>query len=64
MDSVSPFSDFLDKNIKAVYQDGGQFKIARGVLGGINSGFLRINGRLGTIIINERNIQKLSEAKS
>ncbi|MFH1316013.1 MAG: hypothetical protein ABII01_00685 [Candidatus Woesearchaeota archaeon] len=61
MDSI--FKEFMGKEIKAPYRDGTQFKIARGVLESINNGFLKISGRLGTVIINEKNIEKMSLAK-
>ena len=59
----SPFEDFIGKEVKAPYKDGTQFKIARGVLDSINNGFIKISGRLGTIIINEKNIEKMSLLK-
>jgi hypothetical protein len=46
--------------VKAPYRDGTQFKIARGTLEGFENGFVKITGRLGTIIINEKNIEKMS----
>lgn len=58
---ASVFDDFLGKAIKASYRDGTQFKIARGQLESIENSFLKITGRLGTIIINEKNIEKMSE---
>jgi len=57
------FSDFLGKEVKAPYKDGTQFKIARGVLEDITGGFVKIKGRLGTIIINEKNVEKMSLMK-
>ncbi len=59
--STSVFNDFLGKAVKASYRDGTQFKIARGTLDSINNNFLKITGRLGTIIINEKNIEKMGE---
>ena len=56
----SLFEEFVGKEVKAPYKDGTQFKIARGVLDSINNGFIKISGRLGTIIINEKNIEKMS----
>ena len=56
----SMFKEFLGQEVKAPYRDGTQFKIARGVLQDINNGFVKIKGRLGTIIINEKNIEKMS----
>ena len=56
----SVFEDFLEKDIKASYKDGTQFKIARGNLVTLAKGFVKIKGKLGTIIINEHNIEKMS----
>lgn len=46
--------------VKAPYKDGTQFKIARGKLESAENGFVKITGKLGTIIINEKNIEKMS----
>ncbi len=54
------FDEFVGKDIKVPYKDGSQFKIARGTLTEISNGFVKISGKLGTIIINERNIEKMS----
>ena len=58
----SVFEEFLGKEVKAPYRDGTQFKIARGVLESIDNGFVKIKGKLGVIIINEKNIEKMSIA--
>ena len=60
MENKSVFEEFIGKEVKAPYKDGTQFKIARGVLNSINNGFVKITGNLGTIIINEKNIEKMS----
>ena len=60
MENQSVFEEFIGRDVKAPYKDGTQFKIARGVLSSINNGFVKISGRLGTIIINEKNIEKMS----
>jgi len=60
----SLFREFLGHEVKAPYKDGTQFKIARGTLEEINNGFVKIHGRLGTIIINEKNIEKMSLTKN
>lgn len=54
------FEEFLGKEVKCPYKDGTQFKIARGTLQEIKNGFIKIKGNLGTIIINEKNIEKMS----
>ncbi len=56
----TPFAEFLGKEVKAPYKDGAQYKIARGTLSEVNNGFVKISGRLGTIIINEKNIEKMA----
>ena len=60
---TSLFSEFLGKEVKAPYRDGRQYKIARGLLQQADKGFVKIQGRLGTIIINEKNIEKMSLLK-
>ena len=57
------FEEFLGQEVKAPYKDGSQFKVARGVLEDISNGFIKIKGNLGTIIINEKNIEKMSLSK-
>lgn len=57
----SIFDDFIGQNVKVPYRDGTQFKVARGKLDNINNGFVKISGVLGTIIINEKNIEKMSK---
>ena len=64
MTNDSLFKEFLGQDVKAPYKDGTQFKIARGVLEEINKGFVKIKGSLGTIIINEKNIEKMSKIKA
>ena len=59
----NPFEDFLGKFVKAPYKDGSQIKIARGKLESIDNGFIKVVGRLGTLIINSKNIEKMSEAR-
>lgn len=63
MNNESIFSEFLGEDVKAPYRDGNQFKIARGRLDTITNGFVKITGSLGTIIINEKNIEKMSRLK-
>ena len=60
----SLFREFVGHEVKAPYKDGTQFKIARGVLEGIQNGFVKITGNLGTIIINEKNIEKMTIIKN
>ena len=59
----SLFTEFLGQEVKAPYKDGSQYKIARGILKEINNGFIKISGELGTIVINEKNIEKMSTLK-
>jgi len=58
MDDV--FADFVGQKVKVPYRDGDQIKVARGKLETIRNGFVRIHGDLGTIIINTKNIEKMS----
>ncbi len=60
MKDASLFDEFVGHEIKAPYKDGSQFKIARGKLKEISNGFVKIVGSLGTIIINEKNIEKMA----
>ena len=57
----SIFKEFLGEAVKAPYRDGSQFKIARGTLEAAENGFVKISGKLGTIIINEKVIEKMSK---
>jgi hypothetical protein len=60
MRTSSLFEEFIGSEVKAPYKDGDQFRIARGTLTEISGGFVKIKGKLGTIIINEKNIEKMS----
>ena len=62
--TTSLFEEFIGHEVKAPYKDGNQFKIARGTLKEIKSGFVKIVGNLGTIIINEKNIEKMALIQS
>lgn len=57
------FYGFLGEIVKVPYKDGTKFKVARGRLDAVDDGFVKINGRLGTIIINSKNIEKMSRLK-
>ncbi len=61
--SSSLFDEFVGMEVKAPYRDGNQFKIARGKLEEINNGFVKIRGKLGTIVIAEKNIEKMAQLK-
>ena len=56
------FGEFLGHEVKAPYRDGSQYNIARGKLVGCGQGFIKITGKLGTIVINERNIIRISKS--
>lgn len=60
MDSNNLFTEFLGHEVKAPYKDGSQYKIARGTLKEVNNGFVKIVGNLGTIVINEKNVEKMA----
>lgn len=57
------FEEYLGRNVKVGYIDGKQYKFARGRLEKIEGNFLRINGQLGTIVINIQTVQKCAEMK-
>jgi hypothetical protein len=59
----NPFMDFIGEEVKAPYKDGNQLKIARGTLESVDGGFVKVVGNLGTIIINSKNIEKMSKIK-
>lgn len=59
----SIFEEFIGKVVKAPYQDNKQFKIARGKLVSAKDGFVKIKGDIGTIIINQKDIRKMSVHK-
>ena len=58
------FTEFIGHEVKVPYRDGAQFKIARGILEDINSGFIKVTGKLGTIVINQKNIERISKINS
>lgn len=64
MEELNLFEEFLGQDVKVPYKDGDQFKIARGTLKGISKGFIKIEGDLGTIIVNGKNVEKMSLLKS
>lgn len=57
------FSEFIGSEVKAPYRDGNVLKVARGVLIDVSNGFVKITGNLGTIVINEKNIEKMARMK-
>jgi hypothetical protein len=59
----SVFNEFVGEKVKAPYRDGNMLKVARGVLVEINQGFVKISGDLGTIVINEKNIEKMAKVR-
>ena len=60
----NPFADFVGEEVKAPYRDGSQLKIARGKLESVDGGFVKVVGRLGTIIINSNNIERMSKIRA
>lgn len=60
----SIFAEFVGQEIKVIFKDGTTFKIARGRLDEIRNGFIKVVGKLGTIIIKEDNIEKMGRLKS
>ena len=57
----NPFEPFVGKEVKAPYRDGSHLKVARGVLEDTDDHFVRVSGKLGTIIINVKNIEAMTE---
>ena len=60
IDDKGLFAEFIGHEVKVPYRDGTQFKIARGILEDINSGFIKVTGKLGTIVINLHNVERIS----
>jgi len=60
MMNESIFSEFVGEHVKCPYRDGAQIRIARGKLESAVSGFVKIKGELGIIIINEKNVEKMA----
>ncbi|HII16886.1 TPA: hypothetical protein HA361_03150 [Candidatus Woesearchaeota archaeon] len=58
-----PFQEFLGEIVKAPYRDGKQLKVARGRLEAVDSGFVKVVGNLGTLVINAKNIEKMSKVR-
>ena len=59
----NPFADLVGKEVKVPYRDGDQVKVAYGKLVQAQGGFVKIVGRLGAIILNERNIISLAQVQ-
>lgn len=58
------FAEFVGHEVKVPYIDGKQYKIARGVLKGVDSGFVKIEGDLGIIVINQKNIERMARVSA
>lgn len=63
MERDNLFKDFVGQIVKAPYKDGTQFKVARGKLEEASGDFVKIVGEPGTIIINIKNIEKMSRIR-
>lgn len=61
--SESIFKDYLGENVKATFRDGDQFKVIRGKVEEICGGHVKIKGKLGTIVLKESLIEKMSESQ-
>lgn len=57
------FESLIGKEVKVPYRDGEQFKIARGILIEESNNFIKISGKLGTIFLNLKNVERVSEVK-
>jgi len=55
------YDEFLGKEVKCCFRDGGKFKIAVGILKEHDSEnrLIKIVGNLGPIIVGEKTIEKL-----
>lgn len=53
------FSEFIGKEVKCLYKDFNQDKIARGTLMEEEGNHIKITGRLGSIILNKKQIVKM-----
>ena len=58
---IDIFEDFIGKNVKVIYMDVKAYKVARGRLVDYNDKFVKIQGSLGTIMINVNKIEKITE---
>ncbi len=47
------------KQVRLRFKDGNSIKTAIGVLVDIESGFVKVTGDMGTIIINQKNVVKV-----
>jgi len=56
MEEGQDLERFLNKNIRARFRDGKNIKTAEGRLEAVADGFVKIVGKKGVIVINERNI--------
>ena len=54
------FDEFVGREVKAPYRDGHVLKVARGILKEEDDLFIKIQGTIGTIIINKADITKMS----
>lgn len=59
-DHSSIFDEFMGRRIKIMFRDGDIEKIAKGTLESTHSGFLKIRGEQGVLVVNERNVVRLS----
>lgn len=57
------FENFLGQKVKCPYVDGTQYRIARGILTEIDDDFVKIEGKVGIIIIKKNNIQRMGLMK-
>jgi len=57
------FEEFITKEVKVVFMDGDNQKIARGLLTAEDSFMIKIQGKIGTICISKQDIRKLGLKK-
>ena len=58
------FEEFLNDRVKIPYRDGKDIKVARGILTDVNCDFVKVTGKRGTIVIHQKNIEKMSRIKN
>ena len=56
----SVFNEFVGKEVKAPFLDGNKLKVAKGKLVSASNGFVKIQGKLGTVVINEKNVERMA----
>lgn len=56
--------EFIGKEVKVPFDDGGESRIASGTFITYDKDFIKVTGKLGTLIIGRNTIFKISETKN